>query len=215
MQKKKGLALIFLFAALCTMSIGFASWNFVIKTEATGGITVDDVINTNDYISFDTTKGDNNDGISMFKYYDSCFVDAAKAKSLTGHISVYLTIDLDNCKQIFNLVGQDSIRLEYTILYQSGVATSLNAFSSTYLTHVYCIYNSVTNTLAEEQISRNATNAQCTYVLGDVLNGSGTLSVELKYEFTVSDLNASSFFTAVRSDHIAFSFSLKLEGVSN
>lgn len=69
MLSKFKINLIFLLCMLSLVSIGFSSWSITLDAiNVDANISVDNVVNSEDYIYLDTTKGDNNTGICCFKY---------------------------------------------------------------------------------------------------------------------------------------------------
>ncbi len=69
MLSKFKINLILVLCMLSLISIGFSSWNITLDAiNVDANISVDNVVNSEDYIYLDTTKGDNNTGISCFKY---------------------------------------------------------------------------------------------------------------------------------------------------
>ena len=72
MLSKFKINLIFLLCMLSLVSIGFSSWSITLDAiNVDANISVDNVVNSEDYIYLDTTKGDNNTGICCFKYCNS------------------------------------------------------------------------------------------------------------------------------------------------
>lgn len=64
MLSKFKINLIFLLCMLSLVSIGFSSWSITLDAiNVDANISVDNVVNSEDYIYLDTTKGDNNTGI--------------------------------------------------------------------------------------------------------------------------------------------------------
>lgn len=61
MLSKFKINLIFLLCMLSLVSIGFSSWSITLDAiNVDANISVDNVVNSEDYIYLDTTKGDNN-----------------------------------------------------------------------------------------------------------------------------------------------------------
>ena len=76
MLSKFKINLIFLLCMLSLVSIGFSSWSITLDAiNVDANISVDNVVNSEDYIYLDTTKGDNNTGICCCLLYTSDAAD--------------------------------------------------------------------------------------------------------------------------------------------
>ena len=127
MLSKFKINLIFLLCMLSLVSIGFSSWSITLDAiNVDANISVDNVVNSEDYIYLDTTKGDNNTGISCFKYKNNGYLDNNGEISNTGYINAYFIIDLNKCKLLFS--KSNSIYLSITLKYANDNPTILNIF---------------------------------------------------------------------------------------
>ena len=127
MLSKFKINLILVLCMLSLISIGFSSWNITLDAiNVDANISVDNVVNSEDYIYLDTTKGDNNTGISCFKYKNNGYLDNNGEISNTGYINAYFIIDLNKCKLLFS--KSNSIYLSITLKYANDNPTILNIF---------------------------------------------------------------------------------------
>lgn len=116
---------ITLFSVLCVLSlisIGFASWTITGETieELSGIIETDTIINSKEYVLLDSTKGDNNSGITCFKYYEQGYLDNEGYLSNYGYITTYYKLNLKKC---YELLGSDydSIVIDFKLQYADSV----------------------------------------------------------------------------------------------
>ncbi len=116
---------ITIFSVLCIISlisIGFASWTITgeIEEELSGIIKTDTIINSKEYVLLDTTKGDNNSGITCFKYYEQGYLDNEGYLSNYGYITTYYKLNLKKC---YELLGSDcdSIVIDFKLQYADNV----------------------------------------------------------------------------------------------
>lgn len=127
MLSKFKINLILVLCMLSLISIGFSSWNITLDAiNVDANISVDNVVNSEDYIYLDTTKGDNNTSISCFKYKNNGYLDNNGEISNTGYINAYFIIDLNKCKLLFS--KSNSIYLSITLKYANDNPTILNIF---------------------------------------------------------------------------------------
>lgn len=132
MISKGKMNLILLLCLTSIVSIGFSSWSFTendpISETINGDFEVENIVNSADYIYLDTTKGDNNTGISCFKYTNTGYLDANSIVTDTGYLKVYYKINQKKCAEFFN--NFKSIKVNFTLTYTSDTATSLNIFNN-------------------------------------------------------------------------------------
>lgn len=118
--------------ALCLISItsiGFSSWVIVQDSNPLhiqGNIDVDNVINSKDYVYLDTSKGDNESGITCFNYTDTGYLNESDTITDTGYIDAYFIIDLEKCKTLFT--EYNSIDVLLTLKYANNNPTTFNIF---------------------------------------------------------------------------------------
>ena len=123
MLSKFKINLILVLCMLSLISIGFSSWNITLDAiNVDANISVDNVVNSEDYIYLDTTKGDN----SCFKYKNNGYLDNNGEISNTGYVNAYFIIDLNKCKLLFS--KSNSIYLSITLKYANDNPTILNIF---------------------------------------------------------------------------------------
>ena len=130
MTLKTKMSLLLFLTSISIVSIGFSSWSITAETtaELNGNIQVDNVISSDKYVYLDTTKGDNNTGISCFKYQDYGYLnDDGTAVTDTGYIKAYFTMDLEKCNELF--VGDyRSIQIDFKLHFTDETTTNLNLF---------------------------------------------------------------------------------------
>lgn len=127
MLSKFKINLIFLLCMLSLVSIGFSSWSITLDAiNVDANISVDNVVNSEDYIYLDTTKGDNNTGICCFKYKNNGYLDNSGEIANTGYVEAYFIMDLDRCKLLFS--QSNSMYLSITLKYANDNPTILNIF---------------------------------------------------------------------------------------
>lgn len=127
MLSKFKINLIFLLCMLSLVSIGFSSWSITLDAiNVDANISVDNVVNSEDYIYLDTTKGDNNTGICCLKYKNNGYLDNNGEIANTGYVEAYFIMDLDRCKLLFS--QSNSMYLSITLKYANDNPTILNIF---------------------------------------------------------------------------------------
>ena len=127
MLSKFKINLIFLLCMLSLVSIGFSSWSITLDAiNVDANISVDNVVNSEDYIYLDTTKGYNNTGICCFKYKNNGYLDNNGEITNTGYVEAYFIMDLDRCKLLFS--QSNSMYLSITLKYANDNPTILNIF---------------------------------------------------------------------------------------
>jgi len=130
MTLKTKMSLLLFLTSISIVSIGFSSWSITAEStaELNGNIQVDNVISSDKYVYLDKTKGDNNTGISCFKYQEYGYMNSdLSAVSSKGYIKAYFTLDLKMCQELF-IGDYKSIQLDLTLKYTEDTATSLNLF---------------------------------------------------------------------------------------
>ena len=130
MTLKAKMSLLVFLTSLSIVSIGFSSWSITAETtaEINGNIEVDNVINSDDYIRLDTTKGYNNTGVDCFKYQDYGYLNSeGTSVTDTGYIRAYFVLDVEKCYQL--LAGDyEKLKIDFKLGYTDNTLTSLNLF---------------------------------------------------------------------------------------
>lgn len=123
--------LLTILCLLSLVSIGFASWTITESAEEMvyGSMHTDNVINSDEFIRLDTSKGDiENPGVKCFEYKEFGFLeeDGTNVTS-TGYIYTYYVLDLEKC---YNLFASEfkSIELTINLKYADFVNTDLDIF---------------------------------------------------------------------------------------
>ena len=99
MSKKPKILAAMLFMYVSLICVGFASWTISNGSSGNnsidGSIVVDNVINTSDVLVMTNNT-------RMFDYYNSGFVENDGTITLTGSIFLEYTLDINECKTVFN-----------------------------------------------------------------------------------------------------------------
>ena len=201
------ISIIFVFVTI--ISVTFGMWtisnsnggfqNFISKAEK--------AINTNEFIYYDTTKG-NGEGIDCFSYYKTGFLNSDGSLSTKGTLKVYYIIDFDKAKQEFG--EYDNLNLYISL--QNGNnsnSTKFNSFLQNVTTNVY--KNSETTPLTITNYS-----ALITFTKDQLNSLSGTQTLEISFEFSAST-TGSSFESNIYNNlkDINFKVETKAEGANN
>lgn len=203
MHTKLKFSIMMILASLAIFSVGFASWSIVGNSPTNnvfGTVEVDNVINSNDYI---TTNAE------IFEYYNDCFVLVTRddsgnildvVTSNIGYITIHISINLIRCKEIYN--NMNNLVIDTTLKYYESSTVAL--LSSVFLTNMYI--NSVGNESTSKTYSSNAATA--TYQISNVWeNDNTTLELDFIFEFTVND---NSFFEELMNQNINLLYNVKM-----
>ena len=106
MISKWKLELLAFLTSLTLISVGFSSWQITsgpVMESLNGSILASPVQTASDYITFDTTVGTNNTGITMFEYNESFgFIgygsNGLPTESTAATITLNYQINVDNCR---------------------------------------------------------------------------------------------------------------------
>ena len=137
MTLKSKMSLLVLLTTVSVVSVGFSSWAITTETNAEigGNIEVDNVINSDDFIRLDTTKGDIVDavnliysGIDSLDYNENGYVNSMGVNGSSGNMEVFYILDIKECKNFFT--DLDSIKVLLTLKYASSSSTSLDMFAN-------------------------------------------------------------------------------------
>ena len=115
---------------VCLTSVGFSAWTITGTSPSvfiSGSISADQVINSNDYIELDTTKGTN--GYEIFTFNSEGFITNSGTEnadmSATGEITAYYVIHGDKCLELFGN-NTNSINANFKLSY-GGTAPTYNS----------------------------------------------------------------------------------------
>lgn len=102
MISKWKLELLAFLTSLTLISVGFSSWQITsgpVMESLNGSILASPVQTASDYITFDTTVGTNNTGITMFEYSGELGFIGSSATSYTqASVTLNYQINVDNCR---------------------------------------------------------------------------------------------------------------------
>lgn len=103
------------------ISVGFSSWIImsdpIVMKSINGFFRVEDVFNSNDYVSI-------SDEVVVFEYFDTGFIDG-DTTSLTGKLEFKVVVHVNECKKLFSTYN---LKLTTTLSYSDDVTTDLEIF---------------------------------------------------------------------------------------
>lgn len=196
------------------VGVGFSSWVIIAQPfNEIGSTKVDTILEENPYINFDTTKGTNNTGIDYLEYLKDGFrLDGVASNS--GTITIYLVMNLDNCRANFQ-DKTNTVRIDAKLYYYSNKLDSFNIFRN--CTGVYSVNIEGTSTSVTGMATSNDGYVvmPLSYTFTDILSSrtDTTFSFSISYRFTpISGLD---FATQVYPYLLnsSFVFEIGLEGV--
>ena len=207
--------LVSIMMIISLICIGFSSWNITNQIggqSLTGSIKADNVINSSEYIDFDTSADadDNPDGLEIFDYCADGFI-VQNTISKTATLKAHYVIKLDNCKTTFK--DYTSLKVVITLRGTNG-GNAMTFFDS----------QTVTGTSVKASVEHDETIAVTTFNDGKsevytyTLNFADILTKELtEYKFTVTyTFNVqyfSSFYAQINNEPL-FHTSAKITGVN-
>lgn len=127
MRKIKNLPLLIMLGTLALTSVGFSV--YVSDDQASSGfettIDVGATINYSEACSFDTTKGDNNSGITTLKVCKDGFVDTNNVCKIDGEMKIYLKLNANYFKQHFVYdPSLKNMQIEFSLNFGNYSSTS-------------------------------------------------------------------------------------------
>ncbi len=189
-------SIFIILAFLSIMSVGFASW--VTTTDSPissieGSIQVDDVIESNEYIT--------NVSPTKLKFYKTGFVTNEGSISQTGTMSIELTIDIKKCKETFK--DATSLNLYFTTTYSDN---SFNFFNDP--TNLPVTIKVSDDSLISNDIAVNGNECISKIEIKDLAQDTKTITIS----FTITN-NLDSFATIYNSlKNSKFTYSAKITG---
>ena len=193
--------------------IGFSSWNITNQIggqSLTGSIKADNVINSSEYIDFDTSADadDTPDGLEVFDYCADGFI-VQNTISKTATLKAHYVIKLGNCKTTFK--DYTSLKVVITLRGTNGG----NAMS------IFQNFAGTTVTAAlshDETITATGVSSKTTQIYTYTINFTDILLSNLaEYRFTVTYTfnvtNFTSFYAQINNDPV-FHTSAKITGVN-
>ena len=218
MLSKLKINIIVLLCILSLISVGFSSWSITIDDRyIDGNISTDNVINSEDYIYLDTTKGDNNTGISCFKYKKEGYLGSDNNITDKGYIDAYFIIDLNKCKTLF--ANSNALDLTIILKYAENNPTSLNIFEEDRQDTGYRTlnYNIITNNSNHFVVDTAYGTENRQYALHMIISDILTIEEELinfqiRYTFfaTVGEYFENNIYTKLYGDNVKFSIAVSI-----
>lgn len=189
-------SIFIILAFLSIMSVGFASWvtaNDSPISSIEGSIQVDDVIESNEYIT--------NVSPTKLKFYKTGFVTNEGSISQTGTMSIELTIDIKKCKETFKDVT--SLNLYFTTTYSDD---SFNFFNDP--TNLPVTIKVSDDSLISNDIAVNGNECISKIEIKNLAQDTKTITIS----FTITN-NLDSFTTIYNSlKNSKFTYSAKITG---
>ena len=178
--------LIAILMCVCLTSVGFSAWTITGTSPSvyvSGTVSADQVINSNDYIELDKTKGTN--GYEIFTFCSEGFVVDGQNLAYTGDIVAYYLIHGAKCIDLFGN-GTTSINANFKLSY-AGSAPTYNS-SDLYYSN-YGIFKYIRS--AKITIGAN------TYNVTPTCDDDGTNYANIAYNIPISetDINVKVVYT--------------------
>ena len=124
--------LIAILMCVCLTSVGFSAWTITGTSPSvyvSGTVSADQVINSNDYIELDKTKGTN--GYEIFTFCSEGFVVDGQNLAYTGDIVAYYLIHGAKCIDLFGN-GTTSINANFKLSYAGSAPTYNSSDNANY-----------------------------------------------------------------------------------
>lgn len=190
--------ILIILACLSIISVGFASWVTTtdsIISSVSGTIQVDDIIESNEYITEVTPTN--------LKFYKTGFVSKDGEIRNFGSMNIKLTIDIDKCKSTFNTAK--SFNLYLTTTYSDNY----NLFNDpTNLPVVISISEDTVNKLASYDISTIGNECTSKIVINDLTSSKVVITVN--FTFTNHKSSFTDLYNSLKQS--TFKFSAKITG---
>lgn len=184
--------LVLILITLSLTCVGFSSWIMTSPSTATvngGTFTAYDVITADNYVSLDTTKGENGSGITPFTISNTGFVNGSET-SYTGAITAHYKLDLAQLKADYN-ASQVTIKI-YLRAESYSDSSALAIFSSSVM--------SCTLTCNDLALTPTGTsNASATeYIVSFTCAVTETKTTfDLSFNFTLQSSSYESFYSQI------------------
>ena len=199
MRKVKHLGVLVILGALSLSGIAFSSW---VSTNPSHSFDVDidvsPVITMSDYVYLDTSKGNNNSGITNLKYCEEGFIDNNNYVSLSSKIVFYFIVNGTKTHDYYGALNLANFQLDFkaTCLNESS-SINLNLFSNSYFecdSKVFYDQNSnfsqqkEVNTIFNNSIQNTSSCSVTTNTTDNIyllLVGKNNLYFKYEYTFTI------------------------------
>lgn len=210
-SKFKFASLMFL-SCFTIFSVGFASWNISgpsSPTSLSGFIQVDNVINSNEYITFVDSTGNPTTEFDVFDFYKKGFVNDALEIVDEGTLQFYLNINLKKCFEKFT--DASSLLFNVELLCNSNVNIFNNQANLTKEVLVEKVNQADTTCNKEETVSNDGTSSLLSFSLDKTLE---TVTIKITYTFTIinHEYYETTLYEAFNRDDFNFSLSTKFSG---
>ena len=215
MTLKTKMSLLVFLTSLSIVSIGFSSWSITAETtaEINGNIEVDNVVGIDDCIYLNTNKGTESSGVDILRYYESGFINSENYIVDEGIITVYYTVDLAKCNDIF--APSTNLCVDIALKYSdsNSSCTLISKYLST--TTGYSITSdkqyslgSITNVNNEYTVPLIFTNVLTSYNAQDVSTRYFNFSITYTFEYTGSNFKTD-IFEYLYTNNLSFTFVTK------
>ena len=199
MRKIRHLSLLIILGGLSLSGIAFSSW-ITTNSNPSFDISVDvgDVITTNEYVLVDTSKGNDNSGISYLKYCEEGFINDSNYVDLTGKLVLYFIVDGEKTYDYYGGTNLANFTLNFSLsCYNENSITSLNIFNNSYFDCVPTAYYDQNSNYSQEKtlstvFDTSETNtSKCSITTNStdnlyyVLAGKNNVYFRFEYVFTI------------------------------
>lgn len=212
MFSKLKFAFLMFLSCFTIFSVGFASWNISASsssTNASGFIQVDNVINSNEYITFVDSTGNPTTEFNVFDFYKTGFVNDASEIVDEGTLQFYLKINLKKCFEKFT--DASSLLFNLELLCNSNINIFNNSEKLGRGISVENLTQPGSSCNENETVSTDGTTSLLSFSLDNTLE---TVTIKITYTFTIkdSDYFKTTLYEAFNRDDFSFSLSTKFSG---
>ena len=215
MTLKTKMSLLLFLTSVSIVSIGFSAWSITAETtaEINGNIKVDNVVSIDDCVYLNTNKGIDSSGVDILRYYENGFIDSENYIVDLGTMTVYYTVDLEKCNDIF--APSNNLCVEITLKYSDSDSncTLIDKYLSSnkgYLITSDKQYSlgSITNVDNEYTIPLSFINVLSSYNAQDVSTRYFNFSITYTFEYTGSNFKLD-IFEYLYTNNLSFTFVTK------
>ncbi len=212
MFSKLKFAFLMFLSCFTIFSVGFASWNISgnsTSTNLSGFIQVDNVINSNEYITFVDKDGNPTTEFDIFDFYKTGFVDENLEIVDEGSLCLYLNINLKKCFEKFT--NASSILFNIELLCNSNINIFNNKDNLGKAVSVEKLNQADSSCNKNETVSNDGTSSLLSFSLDNTLE---TVTIKITYTFTIinHEYYEATLYEALDRDDFSFSLSTKFSG---
>ncbi len=210
-SKLKFASLMFL-SCLTIFSVGFASWNISSNSSSTnlsGFIHVDNVINSNEYITFVDIDGNPTTEFDVFDFYKTGFVNKNSEIVDEGILQFYLNVNLKKCFEKFT--NASSLLFQIELLCNSNINIFNNSENLGKVVSVEKMNQTESSCNETETVSNDGTSSILSFSLDNTLE---TVTIKISYRFTIinHEYYKTTLYDAFNRNDFNFSLSTKFSG---